>query len=177
MLKTGVPLLAGLAGLCVARFWGIPGGSFIGVVAASSAVRLLWAEARRPPRPLQFFARVILGLTIGIPVTRQALEAASGAIVPIALMIISLIALSFLSAWLAAKISGLDFTTALCSSSPGAASAMVVLSDDLGAQSHIVTVLHSFRILLIVVLMPLGAGIFWPEGAAGFTQTFAAASE
>jgi membrane AbrB-like protein len=164
MLKTGMPLVAGLAGLCLVRLFHIPGGSFMGAVIGAAAVRLSYARAKNPPKPLQFFARVVLGLTIGIPVTRQALQTASGAIVPIALTIIGLIALSFFSAWLASRISGLDFTTALCGSSPGAATTMVILSDDLGGQSPIVTVLHTLRILLIVVLMPAVIGIFQSAG-------------
>jgi membrane AbrB-like protein len=159
-----MPLAAGLAGLCLARLFHIPGGSFMGAVIGAAAVRLSCAKAKNPPKPLQFFARVILGLTIGIPITRQALQRASVAIVPIALMIIGLIALSFFSAWLASRISGLDFTTALCGSSPGGATTMVVLSDDLGGQSPIVTVLHTLRILLIVVLMPAAIGIFQSFG-------------
>ena len=159
------------------RLWGVPGGTFMGVVVASAVVRLSWAKARRPPRPLQSFARVILGLTIGIPVTRQALQAASGAIIPVILMIVGLIALCFFFAWLASRFSGLDFTTALCGTSPGGATVMVVLSDDLGAQSPIVTTLHLFRILLIVILMPLCMGVFWPEGAAYPGHSFAAASQ
>jgi membrane AbrB-like protein len=172
MLQTGMPLLAGLAGLCLVRMFHIPGGAFMGAVIGAAAVRLSYARAKKPPQPLQFFARVVLGLTIGIPVTRQALEAASRAIVPIALMIIGLIGLSFFSAWLASRISGLDFTTALCGSTPGAATTMVILSDDLGGQSPIVTVLHTFRILLIVILMPAAVGIFQSAGiVAGTAQT------
>jgi membrane AbrB-like protein len=165
MLQILLPLLAGLAGLCLLRFFNIPGGSFMGAVIGAAAVRLAYQKTKRPPKRLQFFARLIMGLVIGIPVNRQTLETASTAVFPIALMIIGLIALCFFSAWLASRISGLDFTTALCGSSPGAASTMVILSDDLGGQSPIVTVLHTIRILLIAILMPIGVGIFQPAGA------------
>jgi membrane AbrB-like protein len=165
MLQILLPLLAGLAGLCLLRFFNIPGGSFMGAVIGAALVRLFYQKAKSPPRRLQLLARVIMGLVIGIPVNRQTLETASGAMIPIALMIVGLIGLSFFSAWLASRISGLDFTTALCGSSPGAASTMVILSDDLGGQSPIVTVLHTLRILLIAILMPIAAGIFQPEAA------------
>jgi membrane AbrB-like protein len=161
-----LPLCAALVFLAGARFLDIPGGAFMGAALASAAVRLSWARAQAPPRALQFFARLVLGLTIGIPVTGEALRMAQAALLPIVLAIGGLIALSFLSAWLSSKISGLDFTTSLCASSPGAASTMVVLSEDLGGQSSLVAVLHTFRIILIVVCMPGALGIVEAQGGA-----------
>jgi membrane AbrB-like protein len=169
MVQIILPLLAGFAGLCLLRFFHIPGGSFMGTVIGAALVRFWCEKAKSPPKRLQFLARTVMGLVIGIPVNRQTLETASAAMAPIALMITGLIGLSFFSAWLASKISGLDFTTALCGSSPGAASTMVILSDDLGGQSPIVTVLHTLRILLIAVFMPIIAGIFQPGGAGELT--------
>jgi membrane AbrB-like protein len=176
MLPILLPLGASLVGLCLVQFLDISGGAFIGAIAGAAAVRFLWDKSAPPPKPLQFFARTLVGIVIGIPVNRQALAVASSAIVPIALMIIGLIGLCFFSAWLTTKLSKLDTATAFCGSSPGAATTMVILSDDLGGQTPIVAVLHSLRLILIVVLMPIGVKIFQSAGVldAG-AQTLAAA--
>jgi membrane AbrB-like protein len=150
--------------LTFTRFFNIPGGAFIGAVTGAAIVRLSWKKARIPPKALQFLARTILGLAIGIPVNKQALETASSASIPIILMIAGLIGFCFFSAWLANRISGLDIATAFCGSSPGAATTMVILAEDLGGQTPIVTILHTFRILLIVILMPICLNIFQPAG-------------
>ncbi|MDR1626896.1 MAG: AbrB family transcriptional regulator [Spirochaetia bacterium] len=171
-----LPLGASLAGLCLVQFLNISGGAFIGAIAGAAVVRLAWDKSAAPPKPLQFFARTLIGIIIGIPVNRQALQTASSAIVPIALMIIGLIGLCFFSAWLTTKVSKLDTATAFCGSSPGAATTMVVLSEDLGGQTPIVAVLHSFRLILIVVLMPIGVKVFQSTGAlAAAVETAAAA--
>jgi membrane AbrB-like protein len=155
-----LPLGASLAGLCLIQLLNISGGAFIGAIAGAAVVRLSWDKSAPPPKPLQFLARTLVGILIGIPVNRQALAEASSAIIPIAFMIIGLIGLCFFSAWLTTKISKLDTATAFCGSSPGAATTMVILSDDLGGQTPIVAVLHSFRLILIVILMPIGVKIF-----------------
>ncbi|MDR1315910.1 MAG: AbrB family transcriptional regulator [Spirochaetales bacterium] len=155
-----LPLGASLAGLCLVQLFNISGGAFIGAIAGAAVVRLLWDKSVPPPKPLQFFARTLIGILIGIPVNRQALAEASSAIVPIAFMVIGLIGLCFFSAWLTTKISKLDTATAFCGSSPGAATTMVILADDLGGQTPIVAVLHSLRIILIVILMPVSVKIF-----------------
>jgi membrane AbrB-like protein len=160
-----LPLGASLAGLLLVQLLNISGGAFIGAATGAAAVRLLWEKSAPPPKPLQFIARTLIGIVIGIPVNRQALAAASSAIISIALMITGLIALCFFSAWLTTKISKLDTATAFCGSSPGAATTMVILSDDLGGQTPIVAVLHSFRIILIVILMPISVKLFQSAGA------------
>jgi membrane AbrB-like protein len=161
------PLLTSLIFLAAARYFNIPGGAFLGAIIGGALTRALYAKAKGPPQSLYNLARVFLGLTIGIQVNRQILDTVVVSIVPVALMIIGLVCFSFLTAWGISKLSGLDFTTTLCGASPGAASAMVILSDELGGQSSIVAVLHIIRIVVIVALMPAVIGFFQPAGAAG----------
>jgi membrane AbrB-like protein len=177
MLSTLLPLGSSLAGLCLVQLFNIPGGAFIGAIAGAAAVRLSWDKSAPPPRALQFFARMLIGIVIGIPVNRQAIASASSAIIPIALMIIGLIGLCFFSAWLTTKLSKLDTATAFCGSSPGAATTMVILSEDLGGQTPIVAVLHSLRLILIVVLMPIGVKVFQSVGGVEAAAETAAAAQ
>jgi membrane AbrB-like protein len=165
-LKTVPPLAAGLAGIFVAGFLKLPGGTFTGAMAGAAAVRLSSSRVLGPPRRLQNFARIILGVSIGTSVNRETLRVISSSLLPVTLMIAGLIGLSFLSAWAASRIWKLPFVTSLCGASPGAASAMVVLADDLDGNSPLVAVLHVLRITAIVLLMPVIMSLFQPAGAA-----------
>jgi membrane AbrB-like protein len=116
---------------------------------------------------------LILGLVIGVQVNRQTVDAAVSAGIPVMLMVSALIIFSLFFAWLATRLTGMDIITSLCGASPGATSAMIVLSEDLGGDTPVVAVIHSIKIIVIVVLMPILTG-FFPVGetqaAAVMTQ-------
>jgi membrane AbrB-like protein len=160
LIRTLGPLLAGLAFLCAARFLNIPGGAFIGAITGGALVRIVFAGSKQPPAPLQNLARLILGLSIGVQVNRQAIDAALSVGIPVACMVTGLITFSFLFAWLASRLTGMDFITALCGASPGAGSAMIILAGELGGDSPVVAVIHTIKIAMILVLIPVLTGVF-----------------
>ena len=53
------------------------------------------------------------------------------------------------------KVTGMDLVTALFSTSPGGLSNIVLISDAYGAQTHIVALLHIFRLISVVIFMPI----------------------
>jgi membrane AbrB-like protein len=165
MRKPLAPLLGGLSLLYAARIAGIPGGAFIGAISGGALVRILYARSEQPPARLQNFARLVLGLAIGVQVNRQAVDAAVSSGIPVMCMVGSLIVFSLIFAWILTRLTGMDLVTSLCGASPGAASAMIILAEDLGGDSPVVAVIHSIKILLIAAFMPVLAGLF-PAGAA-----------
>lgn len=177
MKKTLAPLAGSFLFLYAARFFTVPGGSFIGAITGAALVRLLYPSSKSPPERLQNFARLVLGLTIGIQVNREAALAAASAALPVAFMVVSLIALSLFAALLAARFSGMDLVTALCGAAPGAASAMVILAKELGGEAPVVAVIHSVKILLFVAFMPLLAGLFPSDAGSAVFPAASAAGE
>jgi membrane AbrB-like protein len=163
------PLAAGLVLLCTAYFLNIPGGAFIGAITGGAAVRLLYTGAKRPPKKLQCFGRIVLGVSIGTQVNRQALNEITSSVIPVATMVISLILFCFLLAWLVCKLSGMDFTSVLCGASPGMTSVMLILAEDMGGNISVVAVIHSLKMFLTVSLMPFITGFIQPakESQAG----------
>jgi membrane AbrB-like protein len=94
--------------------------------------------------------------------------------VPVLFMVTGLIVFSFFSAWLTTRITGMDFTTSLCGASPGMMSAMLILANDLGGNISVVAVMHSLKIVAIIVLMPVITGFFQPgEGALKIADSLA----
>lgn len=165
MIQSLGTLLFGLAGVILAVHFHLPGGAFTGAMAGAAAARLNFAAWREPPLQIQSFARIILGLTIGISVNETTLQTISGAALPVALMIGFLILLSFLTAAALSRVFKMPLVSALCGASPGAASAMVIVAGDLGGDRPLVAMLHILRLSVIVAIVPMIVAYFFAETA------------
>ncbi len=131
-LRVGGTLTVGALGVLAARALAIPGGAFTGAMLATAAASLLSVPLSEPPKRLKSTARIVLGITVGASVTGDTISAVASALLPVAIMVVTLVALSLLVAWALTRWTRMDPATALCSSSPGALAAMVALADDLG---------------------------------------------
>jgi uncharacterized protein len=60
---------------------------------------------------------------------------------------------------LVARIAGTDFLTALLSCLPAGMSEMASLAQEVGADEHAVTVIHTLRVVLVLTLIPLWLGL------------------
>ena len=163
MKGTLFPLIAGLGLLYVTQLVGIPGGSFIGAITGGALGGILYSQSKAPPARLQDFARLVLGVSIGVQVNEQTAIAAASSAIPVMLMVISLITTSLVFAWICTRLTGMNIVTSLCGSAPGAASAMILLADELKGDSTVVAVIHSIKILFIVAFMP-ALTRFFPAG-------------
>ncbi|MDR1626895.1 MAG: AbrB family transcriptional regulator [Spirochaetia bacterium] len=171
MMQSLAPLLGGLALLCVFRFLNLPGGAFIGAIIGGTVARLLYARSKPPPQKLQGLSRILLGISIGTQVNRQTLGEIEAAAVPVLCMVIGILVFSFLLAKSMSKLSGMNFTTALCGASPGMMSVMIMLAEDLGGNVPVVAVLHTMKVFFTVGLMP-----FITESVKTGEAAFAAAA-
>lgn len=139
---------------------------------------------RRPssmPRAVHSAAQVVLGLAIGLTFPPNAFAVVGTRLPALVLMVLSTAALSLCNGFLLARWAGVDQVTGFIGSIPGAASSMVVLSGELGADARVVTVLQYWRVMLVAVLAPLAVehiapllaaepvtGLASPSAAAGF---------
>jgi membrane AbrB-like protein len=160
MIQTLPPLLGGLVLLGVFRFLNLPGGAFIGAIIGGALIRLLYTGAKPPPVKLQSLARIVLGISIGVQVNRQTINEIQSSAVPVLCMITGIIVFCLLIAAFVSKMSGMDFTTALCGASPGMMSVMIMLAEDLGGNVPVVAVFHTMKVFFTVGLMPFLTGLF-----------------
>jgi membrane AbrB-like protein len=172
MRRTLAPLLGGLGLLCVFRFLNLPGGAFIGAIIGGALARLFYARSKPPPQKLQGVARVVLGISIGTQVNRQTLNEIEASAVPVLCMVVGIIVFCFLLAKCLSKLSGMNFTTALCGASPGMMSVMIMLAEDLGGNVPVVAVLHTMKVFFTVGLMPFITESF-KNGEAAFAAAAA----
>lgn len=164
--KVGCTLLVGAVGVVAARALSLPGGAFTGAMLATAIASLLQAPLGEPPKWLRSAARVVLGLTVGASVTPDTVGAVARALVPVAIMVVAMVALSLLAARLLSRLTHMDRATALCGSSPGALAAMVALSEDLGGNPPVVASMHLVRLVSVLLFVPAFVAAAFSRGAA-----------
>ncbi len=161
--RVGWTLLCGALGVVVARTLNVPGGAFTGAMLTTALASLVKMPLGSPPKWLRSTARIVLGLTVGASVTPDTLGAVARSLLPVAIMVVTMVALSLVAAWALTRFTKMGLATALCGSSPGALAAMVALADDLGGDPPVVASMHLVRLVSVLLLIP----VFVTAAAAG----------
>ncbi len=146
-------LLAALFGAWVLERLEVPAGALIGAMLAATALNLSGWEAPPLPDWVRFGAFAAIGWLLGQQVTRDTLTSLRSAIVPIAVVVVSLLAAGGLVA-LALRLLGLDVGTAFLAASPGGISHMAALAADSGANATVVVTAHLVRVIAVVATAP-----------------------
>ncbi|WP_245608731.1 AbrB family transcriptional regulator [Saccharibacillus sacchari] len=108
------------------------------------------------PSPLRNGALILIGYTIGLALTGEALRRMGTQVPYMILMTFLLLLLCAGISFVIGKLSGTDFKTSLLGSVPGGLSQMVVLAEETkGVDLTLVTVNQVMRLLLIIVGIPL----------------------
>jgi membrane AbrB-like protein len=140
------------------------GAGAIGVPApglfAAILVGLVWAlaagaDGMAPPRRVVLAAQAVIGATLGAYFELAPLTALGGRWLPVGAVVAATLVVSLLAGLLVAMVARLDRPTALLGLVAGGASAIVALSDELGADARLVAVMQYARVLVVVLLAPL----------------------
>jgi membrane AbrB-like protein len=104
----------------------------------------------RTPRPGFIFAQSIVGCLVARAFTPSILASIAGDWMEMSVVVILTLAASALVGWLMTKLGTLPGTTAAWGSAPGAASAMVAMSEAYGADPRLVAFMQYIRVLIVV---------------------------
>jgi membrane AbrB-like protein len=176
--RTGVrraPLWIAIAGGVVAGgvaldAVGLPSSYLFAALLLGLAIAL-----RRPDRvalpPLAFrAAQAVAGVTLGAYLQTEALRAVAGALVPVLVVSAATLGLSLAAGAILARTTPLDPPTALLGMIAGGASGIVGMSGELGADDRLVAFMQYLRVLVVVLLTPIGiAVLFGGEHGSGGT--------
>lgn len=153
LLKT---FLIALAGGGIASFLHVPipwllGSMFAVLIGASIfKLELYW------PRRMRDIGTIVVGYTIGLSFTKEALAFVGMQLPMIILMTVVMIAFCFVLAKAVSKLSGIDYPTALIGSIPGGLTQMILLAEETkGINVSVVTFLQITRLLMVIFLVPL----------------------
>ena len=153
------------ATLGLALWWlGIPAGAIIGAMLGAGAFNIFTSKGYFPPGlrlPLQIFS----GAFIGLRMDRASLLGMMDMIVPLIILFVAVIAMTFVTAFAVHKLTGLDLINSLVASTPGGLGEMSLLADDLKIDTPKIVVIHTARVMSVIILFPgVLAFVLWVLG-------------
>ncbi|WP_319744443.1 AbrB family transcriptional regulator [Pigmentiphaga sp.] len=98
----------------------------------------------------------VIGLGLGLYFTPTVVDEIAGNVIPLVAGALFAVLIGLAGACFLRRAAGVEFSTAYFSSTIGGAAEMANLSDRYGGKVSLVASAHSLRILLVVVLVPLG---------------------
>jgi len=107
-------------------------------------------------------AQAVAGVSLGAYLQSDALRALASSWLPVALVSLATLALSLLCGSVLMRITPLDPPTAALGMIAGGASGIVGMSGELGADDRLVAFMQYLRVLVVVLLTPIGIALFFP---------------
>jgi len=156
---------AGIAGGLFA-WLNVPAGWLIGALLTGVIYRLKIGELTLPSYVFPF-ALALIGTNIGLSMKMSMFGEVASYFLPLAISLVTILLASWLLSRALSRYSALDPKTALFCCIPGGASVMLALSEDYGADQRIVAAFQSARVLVIVMAIPIFAGVVASLTGAG----------
>lgn len=153
-----IALLIGIIGAIAAWWFKVPAPFLTGPAAFVSVAGVLGANCRIPDR-LRDACFIVIGLSLGSSVTPEILSAAAAWPVSLIGMSISVALVMLAGGFMFQHVFGMDRKTALLASSPGHLSYVISFSGDIGADTAIISVIQSMRVLLLTLAVPIAVAL------------------
>jgi uncharacterized protein len=143
---------------------------------------LLWKTVVKrkvaAPKALSNSGLIVLGTYFGLSFTKETLATIAPYIFPFLVVAVLLIVINIFNSIAVTKWTHIDKVTSVFASVPGGLSEMVAASESLNANTALVTIFQTIRLLTVVFLVP-SIVVYWLNGnlaASGATAQAAAAS-
>ncbi|MBP6818966.1 AbrB family transcriptional regulator [Ferrovibrio sp. MS7] len=150
----------GLVGWALARRLKLPASQLLGPMICSAFVHLMGWSAAKPPPEIVAIAQVVVGCSLGCRFAGTALREV-GRLAKLALIsTLVMIALAVGLTTLAAGPLGFSRETLILVLAPGGLAEMSLVALALGVEVAIVSSMHVFRIMVVVVLAPQAFRLF-----------------
>lgn len=136
-------------------FWklGISAGAMIGAMIASAMVNIFTGKAYFY-KGASFYIQAVAGSYIGTTMDHETIIALKGLVLPAFIMLLAVLAYSFITANAIRKFAKIDYGTSLLASSPGGIQEMSILADDFGVDAPKVAILQTMRIVIVIMIFP-----------------------
>jgi membrane AbrB-like protein len=149
---------------------GLPSSYLFAALLVGLAIALVRPNRVSLP-PIAFRAsQAVAGVSLGAYVQSDALRAVAGSLVPVLLVSAATLLFSLAAGAVLARTTALDPPTAALGMIAGGASGIVGMSGELGADDRLVAFMQYLRVLVVVVLTPVGIAVFFgghhSDGAA-----------
>ena len=152
--RLGRTLVIGTAGGALFVWLNLPLGWMLGAMVATTVVSLGGARLY-VPGPMRSIMVAIIGVLLGASFTPEILDKAREWPLTIACLLLHLGLLVGILFFYFHRIVGLDAPTAYFSATPGGLSEMVITGAAMGADDRTIALIHTSRVLLVVLTIPL----------------------
>jgi membrane AbrB-like protein len=146
-----VPTL-GLIGAYLGHRLRLPAGPFVGAMVGVGAALGLLGFPDVSPSPLAGQGlQVMVGVIVGIRITRDSLRSGARALLPAAILAAVFLVSGVVAAIAAVSLTGMTPVTALFAAAPGGLTEMATVGASLGADGPAVAAVHLVRLLLVIL--------------------------
>ena len=132
---------------------GVSAGAMIGAMIGSAAYCILRGK-QKYPAALKTALQLCSGAYIGCRIDHATILGFGDLLLPLLIMLLGILAFTFMTSSLMCRLSRLSRSTAMLASTPGGIQEMSLLSEELGADTPSVAVLHTARIVFVILLFP-----------------------
>lgn len=161
----GLLLALSLAASFVLHALAVPASYLIGpmVVAIGFGAR---GASLKLPQPVFIAAQAIIGCLVARTLSASILASLAADWLPMILTVAATVASGALTGWLLMRFAGLPGTTAAWGSTPGAASVMVAMAADFGADARLVGFVQYLRVVIVVLSASMVSHLMFGVSAA-----------
>lgn len=156
-------VLAGALGQLL-RYFAIPAGQFVGPMLVAIAFGVSGASIRVPKQAFRL-GQGCVGLLVAHSMTLAVLSAVVQSWPVMLFATVLTVLLSGVVALLMVRYGGIEGSTAAWGTSPGAASAMVGMAEEDGADARVVATMQYVRVVLVVMLGAIVSRLLGAEGS------------
>jgi len=161
----------GLGAATVALGWalgraGLPSSNLFAALLAGIAVALRWPDRLAVPDRGFEVAQALMGVVLGAYLHASSLSSLAGSWLPVTLVSLGTLGVCVAAGALMARLTDVDEPTAALGMVAGGASGIVAIARDLGGDDRLVAFMQYARVLLVVLLTPVIAGLLFPGGHA-----------
>ena len=142
----------------------IPMGWMLGPMVAGVVRAAIVGETTQLHPVNMAVGQAVFGLSTGASFPLVTLLAAASHGIPLLVAVIFTGGLSLLNGYFLWRWAGIDRATGFMGSLPGAASTMVAMSDEMGADAVVVAVLQYWRLILVMFVAPVAVHVLFPAG-------------
>ena len=168
ILKLATPIKT-IALLAIAMVVGIsfswlhvPVGWLLAPMLVGIAYAIIQGSRQPLPPAFKMVGQVIIGIFTATRFSPETLSVATTYALPLLLCVFTTGSLSMFNGYLLSRWAGIDRTTAFLGFIPGAASSIVAMSEEMGADALTVALIQYVRVLLVVLLLPTTASLLFP---------------
>lgn len=150
-------MLTGLVGGCmgvIGKLSGIPAGTLLFSMVGTAVLSITTSKAKMPAA-VKRGAQTLAGTLIGTGITLEALLTLKSLLLPALLMLILYFGINLLLAFVLHKIWKFSMRTAFFSCTPGGASDICLMAEELGGDPTKISIMQSIRAMLVVALYPI----------------------